>query len=86
MKESPRLVERFPVGSYFKLGQQRRVWRVTDVGARVVVAVAHRAGWMSGPPYAVAETVFDEDDQAVMVPCAEPATDRRGRRGAGRIK
>lgn len=36
---------------------------VTDVGSRVVVAVsAEHPDWMRGPPYALAEYVFDEDD------------------------
>jgi len=42
-------------------------WRCTDIGARVVTAV--KLGQpdptvYDGPPYAVAEFVFDEDDQA----------------------
>lgn len=44
-------------------------WRCTDVGARTVVAIpiegplAHAdPSWQNGPPYAVAETVFDEHD------------------------
>jgi len=43
-------------------------WRCTDVGARVVTAlklgIADDAVY-DGPPYAVAEFVFDEDDQGV---------------------
>ena len=68
-------VERFPVGTYFKLegNADSTVWRVTDVGTRVVVAIEYRPGWLSGPPYAVVETVFDENDQVVMMPCEEPA-------------
>lgn len=63
---------RFPIGSHFKIdGNEGVVWRVTDVGARVVVAIEYRPGWMSGPPYAVQEVVFDEEDQAVMMSCAE---------------
>lgn len=42
------------------------VWQVTDVGSRVIVAIRRRAGWTAGPPYALAETVFDEDDQPDM--------------------
>jgi hypothetical protein len=41
-------------------------WRCTDVGRRVVVAIKidtyEDTSWYSGPPYAVAETVFDEND------------------------
>ena len=67
-------IERFSIGSYFKLDGNKdgTLWHVTDVGTRVVVAIKHRPGWMSGPPYAVVETVFDENDQVVMVPCMEP--------------
>ena len=39
------------------------LWRCTDVGTRVVVAIrldAPDASWYAGPPYAVAEHVFDE--------------------------
>ena len=32
-------------------------WRCTDIGTRVVVA-----SWYAGPPFAVAEWVFDEHD------------------------
>jgi hypothetical protein len=41
-------------------------WRCTDVGTRVVAAVKlgqSDAKVYDGPPYAVAEFVFDEDDQ-----------------------
>lgn len=41
------------------------VWRCTDVGTRTIVAIQieeGRADWYSGPPYAVEETVFDEND------------------------
>lgn len=78
--------------SEFRLGQEfwcgDRLWRCTDVGQRVVVAIcidevmacrmdmktkiktertmtgaeAAREGWFNGPPYAVAERVFDEYD------------------------
>jgi hypothetical protein len=40
-------------------------WRCTDVGTRVIVAIrldAPDSGWYNGPPYAVAESVFDESD------------------------
>ena len=42
------------------------LWRCTDVGERTVVAVClsdhpDDASWFNGPPYAVKETVFDED-------------------------
>lgn len=40
-------------------------WRCTDVGTRVVVAIKldkEDKSWYNGPPYAVAESVFDEYD------------------------
>jgi hypothetical protein len=41
-------------------------WLCTDKGTRVIVAVHIEEGrdpsWLSGPPYAVAEVVFDEHD------------------------
>lgn len=75
----------FRVGGTFWCAE--RLWRCTDVGTRVVVAIrvdevtvaslkdgmhsertmgGHEAqikGLFNGPPYAVAETVFDEDDR-----------------------
>lgn len=45
-------------------------WRCTDVGTRVIVAIkldAPEESWYAGPPYGVAEIVFDEDD---MEACA----------------
>jgi hypothetical protein len=61
------LADRFPIGAHFVIeGRDHAVWRVTDVGTRVIVAIPHRCGWMEGPPYALAEHVFDEDDQRVM--------------------
>lgn len=40
-------------------------WRCTDVGTRVIVAIRldkDDASWYVGPPFAVAEWVFDEYD------------------------
>jgi hypothetical protein len=40
-------------------------WRCTDMGTRTIVAIALDApaeSWYNGPPYAVREIVFDEDD------------------------
>ena len=40
-------------------------WRCTDVGTRVIVAIRLDApddSWYHGPPYAVAESVLDEND------------------------
>lgn len=53
--------------SDFKIGKtficDKRPWRVTDVGSRVVIAIAFKEDWMAGPPYALSEMVFDENDQ-----------------------
>jgi len=43
-------------------------WRCTDVGSRVITAMcisdhSDDPSWFNGPPYAVAESVFDEYDQ-----------------------
>ena len=40
-------------------------WRCTDVGTRVIVAIQldqNDPSWHAGPPFAVAEWVFDEYD------------------------
>lgn len=41
-------------------------WRCTDRGTRTIIAIkldrSDDAGWYNGPPYAVDEIVFDEDD------------------------
>jgi hypothetical protein len=43
-------------------------WRCTDVGSRSAIAIKldreDDVSWYDGPPYAVAETVFDENDLA----------------------
>ena len=42
-------------------------WRCTDIGTRVIAAIRldrdDDPSWYNGPPYAVAESVFDEYDQ-----------------------
>ncbi len=54
----------FKIGIEFDCGG--RHWRCTDVGTRTAIAIAldhpDDPSWYKGPPYAVAETVFDEDD------------------------
>ena len=55
----------FIIGQEFLYGEKR--WRCTDIGTRVIVAIClddhpDNPRWFNGPPYAVAETVFDEDD------------------------
>jgi hypothetical protein len=54
----------FKIGEHFLCGGNR--WRVTDVGTRVITAImiaeGRDPGWYNGPPYAVVEDVFDEND------------------------
>lgn len=54
----------FKIGREFLTSTGR--WRVTDVGTRTVIAIKldrdDDPSWYHGPPYAVAEFVFDEDD------------------------
>lgn len=54
----------FEIGDEFDCSGKR--WRCTDLGQRVVVAVPtdqhDDSSWLNGPPYAIAETVFDEYD------------------------
>ena len=54
----------FEIGLEFECGGKR--WRCTDLGTRTVIAIAleypEDPSWYNGPPYAVAETVFDEYD------------------------
>ena len=42
-------------------------WRCTDIGTRTVIVIAldrDDPSWYNGPPYAVEEVVFDENDFA----------------------
>ena len=53
----------FYIGLSFNTAAGR--WRCTDVGTRVIVAIRLDApddSWYHGPPYAVAESVLDEND------------------------
>jgi hypothetical protein len=74
----------FVIGAAFWCGGN--LWRCTDIGTRVIVAIrlnrvdvgstapehrrtlnqaeAEAEGWFNGPPYAVLESVFDENDIA----------------------
>lgn len=63
--EKPR--KDFSLGCVFTTGSGKR-WRCTDIGTRVIVAVClddhpDDPSWYNGPPYAVAEHVFDEYSQ-----------------------
>jgi hypothetical protein len=53
----------FKIGIEFLTATGR--WRCTDVGARTIAAIKldldHDPAWYNGPPYAVAEELFDED-------------------------
>lgn len=55
--------EEFQVGEVFYTGSG--AWVCTDKGSRVVVAMRKRQfeRYPEGPPYSVAEDVFDEYDQ-----------------------
>ena len=57
----------FRIGGEFWCGDKH--WRCTDVGTRVIAAICLSdeqaiadPSWLNGPPYAVAELVFDEYD------------------------
>ena len=67
----------FRIGLEFMCGG--RLWRCTDNGTRVVIAIclsehADDPSWFDGPPYAVAEHVFDEYD----VKSCEPVAPKSG--------
>ena len=57
----------FKIGGRFKCGEH--TWLCTDIGTRVIVAICLTfkaeadPSWFDGPPYALAEQVFDEEDQ-----------------------
>ena len=56
----------FHIGLEFWSGDKK--WRCTDIGTRVVSAICvtdheNDLSWLNGPPYACAESVFDEYDQ-----------------------
>lgn len=55
--------EGFQIGLEFYTASGK--WRCTDIGTRVIVAIKldqTDESWYNGPPYAVAEIVFDEYD------------------------
>lgn len=64
----------FLLGREFLCGDKR--WRCTDIGIRSIVAVClsdhpDDETWYHGPPYAVAETVFDEHDMEGCTPTGD---------------
>ncbi len=56
----------FKIGGYFYCGGHK--WLCTDVGTRTIAAlqitpeIEQKPNWLSGPPYAVPEILFDEND------------------------
>jgi len=62
------------IGSHFQIDD--REFRVTDIGTRTIIAVRitekEKAdpSWLNGPPYAIAELVFDENDFEAIEPVA----------------
>lgn len=59
-------------------------WRCTDVGTRTIAATRldldHEPRWYNGPPYAVAEDVFDENDfEGCDLASGERSFDESGR-------
>ena len=73
-------LDEFAIGMEFRMSGRRR--RCTDVGSRVVIAIMiddrEDQSWFNGPPYAVLETVIDENDLPACEPLAGPAHPRRG--------
>lgn len=60
------IINDFYIGMTFLCGTKE--WRCTDVGTRVITAICtsehtEDLSWLNGPPYAITELVFDEDDQ-----------------------
>jgi hypothetical protein len=74
----------FEIGMEFMTGAGR--WRCTDIGSRTIVAIRldldHDPSWYNGPPYAVVESVFDEDG---LEDC-EPAPATRGFDDSGKAR
>lgn len=63
----------FKIGMTFRCGNTS--WLVTDIGSRVIVGIRPRKGWMAGPPYALLESVFDEEDILDCEPIDPVSTD-----------
>ena len=66
----------FSIGCEFTTETGR--WRCTDVGTRTIAAIRLNhdddPSWYHGPPYALAEYVFDESD---LEGCEPAPADRR---------
>ena len=72
----------FKIGTEFMTETGR--WRCTDVGTRTIAAIKldldHDPAWHNGPPYAVVESVFDEDSILGCEPApSQPTCDDSGR-------
>lgn len=56
--------EDFKIGETFLCGE--KVWKCTDKGTRTILAIHldpdRDSSWLVGPPYAIKEHVFDEND------------------------
>lgn len=65
-----RPLSEYQIGTVFTCNKQ--AFLCTDVGNRVVVGIKMKYDWMAGPPYALAEVVFDEDDQKVLFIVRQP--------------
>lgn len=56
--------EDFAIGKKFMTASG--TWRCTDIGTRTIIAIKvsdrDDPSWLNGPPYAVVEMVFDEND------------------------
>lgn len=68
--------EDFKIGLEFWMSGNK--WRVTDIGTRTIIAIKldqSDPSWYNGPPYAVPESVLDEDDQPA---CAINSEDSNG--------
>lgn len=54
----------FAIGKEFMTASG--TWRCTDIGIRTIIAIKvsdrDDPSWFNGPPYAVVEVVFDEND------------------------
>ena len=74
----------FKIGVEFLSGSGR--WRCTDVGKRTITAIKldhdDDPAWYNGPPYALAEDVFDE----YAIEGLSPAPKRRTYDDSGKLK
>jgi hypothetical protein len=79
----------FEIGCEFATETGR--WRCTDVGKRTIAAIKlyhdDDLAWYNGPPYAVAEHVFDEDALEGLSPAPKRrAYDDSGRKGIATVR